>query len=59
MGLALVALNMLAGMAVTSMEIGEHANITKKMLEHDRQFDDGTLPLDVDMRIGSEHEVNF
>lgn len=59
MGLALVALNMLAGMAVTSMEISEHANITKTMLEHDRRIDDGALPLDVDMRFGSEHQMNI
>lgn len=59
MGLALVALNMLAGMAVTSMEISEHANITKTMLEHDRRVDDGALPLDVDMRFGSEHQMNI
>lgn len=48
LGLSLFAINMLAGMFITSMEISEYTEIMKTMLEHDRKIDDGIIPLDVD-----------
>lgn len=59
LGLSLFAINVLAGMFITSMEISEYSNIMKSLLEHDRKVDDGFVPLDVDLSGSRTEEIQL